>query len=55
MLTEIYIEALLVDKELADQVWKLWNVGLITDDLAAWAWCILAADRSGQWIYYEIS
>ncbi len=42
MLTEIYIEALLVDEELADQVWGLWNAGVITDDLAAWAWCILA-------------
>ncbi len=38
MLTEIYIEALLVDGELADQVWELWNVGVITDDLVAWAW-----------------
>ena len=25
MLTEIYIEALLVDEELADQVWEAWN------------------------------
>lgn len=23
---------------LADQVWELWNGGVITDDLAAWAW-----------------
>ncbi len=29
MLTEIYIEALLVDEELADQVWKAWNAGEI--------------------------
>jgi hypothetical protein len=42
MLTEIYIEALLVDKELADQVWELWDAELIPDDLAAQAWCILA-------------
>ena len=27
MLTEIYIEALLVDPVLADQVWQLWVVG----------------------------
>ena len=27
MLTEIYIEALLVDEELADQVWKAWDAG----------------------------
>ena len=36
MLTKMYIEALLVDEELADQVWDLWYVGLISDDLAAW-------------------
>ncbi len=35
MLTEIYIEALLVDEELADQVWELWNIGIIPDGLAA--------------------
>jgi len=27
MLTEIYIEALLVDEELADQVWEAWDKG----------------------------
>ncbi len=42
MLTEIYIEALLVDEELADQVWDLWNIGMIPDGLAAVAWPILA-------------
>ncbi len=31
MLTEISIEALLVDKELADQVWKAWDKGEIDD------------------------
>jgi len=30
MLTEIYIEALLVDEDLADQVWELWDTGVIT-------------------------
>jgi len=29
MLTEIYIEALLVDEVLADQVWEAWNAGRI--------------------------
>ena len=28
MLTEIYIEALLVDEELADQVWEAWDAYL---------------------------
>jgi len=43
MLTEIYIEALLVDEELADLVWDASEAGLIPDDMAAMAWCILAA------------
>ena len=45
MLTEIYIEALLVDEELADQVWEAWNAGAISDELAdlAW-WCIFIAE-----------
>jgi len=38
MLTEIYIEALLVDEELADQVWEVWDVGEIDDFAACWAW-----------------
>ena len=43
MLTEIYIEALLVDEEMADQVW---SAGLIPDEVVAWAWCILVvSDR----------
>ncbi len=46
MLTEIYIEALLVDEELADQVWDAWDGGEIPDELAAMAWCILAMDAS---------
>ena len=34
MFIEIYIEALLVDEELADQVWEVWNAGAVTDDVA---------------------
>ncbi len=38
MLTELYIEALLVDEELADQVWEAWDAGEI-DNLGAYiAW-----------------
>ena len=51
MLTELYIEALLVDEELADQVWEGWNVGVISDDLAAVAWCILAASNRDRGMY----
>ncbi len=46
MLTEIYIEAILVDEVLADQVWEAWDGGEIPDELAAMAWCILAMDAS---------
>jgi hypothetical protein len=35
MLTETYIESLLVDEDLADQVWALWERSLISDNLAA--------------------
>jgi len=37
MFTEIYIEALLVDEDLADQVWELWHEGVITDTEATGA------------------
>lgn len=47
MLTELYIEALLVDGELADQIWEAWNGGLIPDDLAAIAWwCLVLSEHS---------
>jgi hypothetical protein len=35
MLAEIYIEALLVNEQLADQVWEAWDNGLISDSEAA--------------------
>ncbi len=41
MLTEIYIEALLVDEELADQVWEAGNRGKIDDQVPWWAWAYL--------------
>ena len=44
MLTEIYIEALLVDEELADQVWEVWYSGEIDDMVAAWAWWSIVSD-----------
>jgi len=42
MLTEIYIEALLVDEELADQVWEVWDSGEIDDQTAILAWLRVA-------------
>ncbi len=43
MLTEAYIEELLVDEELADMVWDALDAGLIPDELAAIARFLLAA------------
>ena len=45
MLAEIYIEALLVDEELADQVWKAWDKGEISDSIACTAWMMIAGRR----------
>jgi hypothetical protein len=45
MLTRLYVETLLVDEAQADQVWGLWNAGVITDDLAAWAWSLIFGAR----------
>ncbi len=42
MLTEIYIEAPLVDEELADLVWEVLEAGLIDDALAFLAWMLIA-------------
>ena len=41
MLTEIYIEALLVDEELADQVWEAWDKREIDDQVAYLAWWLI--------------
>lgn len=38
MLTELYIEVLLADETLADEVWALRYARVITKDAAAWAW-----------------
>ena len=42
VLTEIYIEALLVDEDLADKVWGAWNTGEINDLGACWLWIAVA-------------
>ena len=47
MLTHIYIEALLVDKDLADQVWEAWDKGKIGETTALIAWWLVAYSRSG--------
>ena len=47
MLTEIYIEALLVDEELADQVWEVWRRGEVSDLAACsvWLWMAYNGDK----------
>lgn len=42
MLTRLYVEALLANSELADEVWEPWNAGVIAEDMAAIAWFLLA-------------
>ena len=42
MLTDQLIEALLADEALADQVWNMWDAGLIPDEVGAIAWLLLA-------------
>ncbi len=41
MLTEIYMEALLVDEELADLVWEALDCGGIDDQVAWLAWWLI--------------
>ncbi|MEE8511391.1 MAG: hypothetical protein V3S36_02035 [Acidiferrobacterales bacterium] len=45
MLTELYIEALLVYEELADQVFEACDAGEINDFWAAWAWWTIAQNK----------
>ena len=47
MLTRLYIEALLVDEEQADQVWEAWDKADIDDQVAWLAWTIAASAAVG--------
>ena len=42
MLTEIYIEALLVNEELADQDWDAWDKAKIDNETACILWMLVA-------------
>ncbi len=42
MLTQIYIGALLVDEELADQVGAAWDAVEVDDQAACIAWILIA-------------
>ena len=43
MLCDIYIEALLVDEDLADQVWEEWDAGELSDASACIPWQQISA------------
>jgi hypothetical protein len=49
MLTEIYIEALLVNEKFADQVWEAWDKGEIDDQIACIAWMMIAGRSVRRW------
>ncbi len=46
MFTGIYIEALLVDEELADKIWEVWDRGEIDDQVAWLAGWLIVERRS---------
>ncbi len=50
MLTEIYIEALLVDEGLADQVWEVWHSRQSSDFAAScmWLWIAYNGDKEQE-------
>ena len=45
MLTRLYIEALLVDEDLADHVWEAWDKGEIGDQAVVLLWSHLTLVR----------
>ena len=42
MLIDVYIEALLVGEEAADQVWEIWNAQTLNDAAACIVWMTIA-------------
>ncbi len=46
MLAEIYISALLINEELADQVYEAWDKGEIDDQIAWLAWRLIISAPS---------
>jgi len=42
------IEALLVDEDLADQVWEVWNTGEVDNEAACIAWALIAGSSNDQ-------
>lgn len=46
MLAELYIEALLANTKLADQIWEAWQAEKLSNDQAANAWTLVVANHS---------
>ena len=42
MFCRLYVEALLINAKLADEVWTLWNNGDLGDETAYIAWALIA-------------
>ncbi len=51
MLTERYITAILVDEELADQVWEAWDKGEIDEVAAILMWVLVAYSNFMTWTF----
>ena len=45
MVAEIYIEALFVDEEAADQTWQAWDTGEIDEMCASISWITIADQK----------
>ena len=48
MLTHLYIEAVLVDEEMADLVWEAWDARFVSDELACIAWWIVVTSGAAE-------
>jgi len=51
MLTELYIEALLADEDLADLVFEAWQADVIDDDTACLSWLQIRAAMTKYSVY----
>ena len=49
MLTRLYVEALLVNPNAADQVWEAWDNGEFDDAIACTAWMMIAGRSVRRW------
>lgn len=48
MLTHLYSEALLVDGDLADEIWELWDKREISDYWTMWMWLVMVERYSAE-------